>query len=234
MIKKIMWGISLLSLVGTAFVIQYLPESVPMHADLEGNIDRWGSKYEQLIFPVMILLITLFWSLMIRYFEKKAKEAEDEKEKAGAKSNAMVMGIVGLGNAAMFTIMHGALLYSAYITASTGGEQMSPDVGKISCFFMGVLFLVLGNYMTKTRINSMVGFRIVWSMYNDETWRRSNRFGAILLMADGVVAMRLACLLKSSFAAVMIVLVLGVLICIVTMIYSYRVYTEVKAKENAS
>ena len=49
--KRIMWAISVISLAGTAVVLQFMPEKVPMHYDLAGNIDRWGSKYENLIFP---------------------------------------------------------------------------------------------------------------------------------------------------------------------------------------
>ncbi len=49
---------------------------------------------------------------------------------------------------------------------------------------MGIIFIILGNFMTKTRINSTVGVRIGWSMYNDNTWRKSNRFGAYVILAS--------------------------------------------------
>jgi uncharacterized membrane protein len=45
--KKAMWIISCISMAGTAFILQFMPESVPMHYDMAGNIDRWGS----LIYP---------------------------------------------------------------------------------------------------------------------------------------------------------------------------------------
>ncbi|MCQ2520810.1 MAG: SdpI family protein [Lachnospiraceae bacterium] len=57
--------------------------------------------------------------------------------------------------------------------------------------------------MTKTKKNVAVGVRTTWSMYNDNTWRKSNRFGAISLMV-----------------AVVIVL-----------IYSKKVYQQEKSKE---
>lgn len=49
--KKIMWLLSLVPLIITAAALQFLPESVPMHYNMAGQIDRWGSKYENLIFP---------------------------------------------------------------------------------------------------------------------------------------------------------------------------------------
>ena len=99
--KKIMWIISFISLAGTAIMVQFMPDSVPMHYDMAGNIDRWGSKYENLIFPIIILVMSLFWKLFIRYFEKKALKSTDEKESACAKSNAKVISIVGLCMAAI-------------------------------------------------------------------------------------------------------------------------------------
>ena len=78
--KKVMWIISFIPLVITAVVLGFLPDKVPMHYNSEGVIDRWGSKYENLLFPIIIIALTLFWHLFIRYFEKKAIKTQVEKE----------------------------------------------------------------------------------------------------------------------------------------------------------
>ena len=70
--KKIMWIVAMIPVVVTSVVLQFIPDVIPMHHDLEGNTDRWGSKTESLIFPVIILFITLFWHLLINVFEKKS------------------------------------------------------------------------------------------------------------------------------------------------------------------
>ena len=228
--KKIMWIISFISLAGTAIVLQFMPDSVPMHYDMAGNIDRWGSKYENLIFPIIILALSLFWYLFIRFYEKKADKASDEKVSAGARSNAKVLGIVGLSMAAMFTVMQGFLLYGAYTEAVSGAESWSVDIGKVSCILMGIIFIVLGNFMTKTRINGVAGVRISWSMYNDNTWRKSNRFGAFAIMIAGVLTIITAVLMKSSIGATMVMLGYIIIASIVTVIYAHQVY--VKEKEN--
>lgn len=58
--KKIMWIIAMLPMVLTITVFRLIPNTIPMHYDLAGNIDRWGNKTESLFFPISILLITLF------------------------------------------------------------------------------------------------------------------------------------------------------------------------------
>ena len=78
--KKIMWIVAMIPVVVTSVVLQFMPDIIPMHHDLEGNTDRWGSKTESFIFPVIILFITLFWHLLIYVFEKKSKNANTEKE----------------------------------------------------------------------------------------------------------------------------------------------------------
>lgn len=51
--KKIMWIVAMIPVVVTSVVLQFMPDIIPMHHDLEGNTDRWGSeKQKALFFPV--------------------------------------------------------------------------------------------------------------------------------------------------------------------------------------
>ena len=61
-----MWFFALIPVAVTSIVLQFMPDIIPMHHDLAGNTDRWGSKMESFIFPVIIMFITLFWYLLIR------------------------------------------------------------------------------------------------------------------------------------------------------------------------
>ena len=224
--KKIMWAVSFISLVGTAIVLQFMPDSVPMHYDAAGNIDRWGSKYENLIFPIIILIMSLFWTLFIRYFEKKTQTVPNGKESASAKSNAKVLDIVGLCMAVMFTVMQGIILYGAYKAAVSGATQWTVDIGKIVVIMLGIMLIVLGNFMTKTRINGAVGFRVRWSMYNDNTWRRSNRFGAYAIIIAGVITIILAVIFNSFLGAVIAAAGAVTLATVLTLVYAHKVYVQ--------
>ena len=228
--KKLMWIISFIALAGTAIVLPYMPDSVPMHYDMSGNIDRWGSKYENMIFPIIILIMALFWTLFIRYYDRKAEEASNEKESAGSRSNAKVIGIAGLCTAVLFTVMQGFLLYGSYTEAISGAERETVDIGRVTCILMGILFIVIGNFMTKTRINSNVGVRVRWSRYNETTWRKSNRFGAIAFIIAGVLTILTAFFMKNSFAAVMIAVFYIILASIASVAYAHRVYRKEKAE----
>ncbi len=232
--KKVLWIVSLLPLVITAFLLQYLPDKIPMHFDGAGNIDRWGSKYESFLIPLVLIGCALLMTLIARYYEKKAERSSDEKERESARSNAKIILLVGLIMNIVFIVLQGVVLYTAYISAGTDIADSPVDFGKITCMVMGLSFIVLGNVMTKTRNNGAVGVRTVWSRYNDNTWRKSNRFGGIVLMGAGVLTIISAALAKTSGGANTLMLVWLGIVAVSTIVYSRKVYNDEKAAEKAA
>ncbi len=223
MMKRVMWIFAAIPLIVTGIVLQFMPDEIPMHHDLAGNTDRWGNKAESFIFPVIILLITLFWHFIIRVFEKKAEKTNVEKEQMEARSSAKMLSIVGLSQAIMFGVMHYVILYSAYLQANIGGEKATVDIGKVSCALIGIMFIVLGNFMPKAKKNAVVGLRTVWSMHNDNTWRKSNRCGAICIIVAGVLTIIISAF-ATGIVSTVCMLVLLLIASVVSVIYSKKVY----------
>ncbi len=231
--RKIMWIISFISLIGTAIAIQFMPESVPMHHDLAGNIDRWGSRYENFIFPAVILAMSLHWTLFIRHYEKKARLAGDDKKRVEILSNVKVLTIVGLVMAAGFTVMQGFILYKTYNEAVFSGEKPFIDTDRIWGILMGVMVIVLGNFMTKTRNNATVGFRCKWTRYNDVTWQKGNRFAAYAHVVAGLVTVVTAALVKNLMTTAILMGAYILAALAVSLIYAYKIYTE-EIKKNGT
>lgn len=50
-------ALTLLPLVVTAVSMAFLPDTIPVHYGVEGTVDRWGSKYECFIFPVITFVM---------------------------------------------------------------------------------------------------------------------------------------------------------------------------------
>lgn len=67
---KILSSLSLLLLIGTfiylLIVWGHLPDELPAHYNGAGEIDRWGSKYELLICPIIALLMQIGISALER------------------------------------------------------------------------------------------------------------------------------------------------------------------------
>lgn len=229
MIKKLMWAVSFIIIATSAVVMQFLPDSVPMHYDFEGNIDRWGSKWEVMIMPALILIMALIWSAFIRFFNKKAENAKDDKAKKEAETNCKVMSYVGLISVVFFGITHFATLHGDYVAARDGLDKMAYDNIKLVTMLLGILFIILGNIMPKTRKNGMLGIRTVWSCFNDATWAKSNHFGGIIFIIAGILTIVTALLADGNFAMILMLcylLAATVIICI----YSKKVYDSEKKK----
>lgn len=231
--KKIMWIVAVIPTIVTFVVLRFMPDVIPMHHDIAGNTDRWGSKFESYIFPIIIIVVTVFWYFLIRYYEKKAMNEKEEKKQMEAKSSAKFLNIIGISQAAMFGIMHYFILYSSYVQADTGETKATVDIAKISCLLLGILLVILGNFMPKARKNYSAGVRTSYSMYNDVTWRKSNRFGAICIIVAGILTV-----ITSAFAngtvSVVCFLVYIITATVATAIYSKKVYDEEVAKDNKS
>lgn len=134
------------------------------------------------------------------------------------------MRIAAISMAAMFGIMQCFILYGEYQEAITNATKSSIDIGKISCILAGVVFIFVGNFVQKTKKNYLTGVRVVWSMYNDITWAKCNKFGSIGLMAVGVVTIITTIFVNTILATGLMLGYLLIYIA-VTLIYAHKVYT---------
>ena len=231
--KKLITALSFLPLIGTAVSIQFMPEKVPMHYDLSGNIDRWGSKYELLIIPVIILVIMLVCVFMITRFEKKAANAPDDKSRTSAEANRKVAVGVSFGMLGLMTAVLGHTVCKIIAVTNSGVSQLEIDDLKFTALLMGAFFIVCGNLCSKTKKNSGIGLRLSWTEYNDITWSKSNRFAGKALCIAGVMS-----IVSTSFAngilAVVLMLVYLTACVTVSCAYAHRVYAEEIAKGKAA
>ena len=233
MMKKLIRILSLIPLAGTAAVYRLLPDKIPMHYDITGTVDRWGARYEAFFIPAAILLLTVFWTVLINVFEKKATAGTDEKARAGAASNAKVLSVAGAAMVAVMTGIQGFLLYDACRRAGGGATDTGRYASRLFCILLGALMIVLGNLTPKTRRHGVVGVRTKWSRYNDVTWRKTNRFGGAAMVTAGALTAA-AAFLPNATAAGVAVLVLFAAALIATLAYSHTVYKKEKAAGNAA
>ena len=71
--KWILGGI-ILSVIVTIVLIQFMPDQIPAHYNAAGAVDRMGSKYESLIWPVTTALMGGFFLLMTRFVKSTSEK----------------------------------------------------------------------------------------------------------------------------------------------------------------
>lgn len=87
---------------------------------------------------------------------------------------------------------------------------------------MGLIAIVIGNYLPKTRRNSTIGVKIKWTLENDENWNATHRFTGKVWVCVGVGFLAGACLPEAASVAVLLGLI-GVMV-IVPLCFSYGYY----------
>jgi uncharacterized membrane protein len=216
-------------LASSLIAIAFLPDIIPVHFDIQGEVDRWGSKYELLILPGVLALMWSIGDKSIGFFLKNEKNKDDEKLKSDALNNEKVLGKT---LTLTYAIMAAVNLGLIYFTFSKLDNSTLPqvDVIKILVMLVGLLMIGLGNFMPKTRINGALGFRLPWTCYNDNTWRKSNLFAGSIGMIVGALIVAVGLIFEGLVAAV-IMLALMVASTITMSVYAYLVYKKEKTND---
>lgn len=79
--KKLFYILMFLPLVMSIVALLFMPEVIPTHYNIENIVDRWGSKYEILIFPILTILYGQFFLFMVRIAKKQEVEGNNNEKK---------------------------------------------------------------------------------------------------------------------------------------------------------
>lgn len=188
----------------------YLPDKVPTHWDIKGEVDAWGSKYINLfLMPGLALLIYLLMSFLPtidplrKNYDKFAKPYQYFK----------------IFLAAFFVYLYFVILLSSITAVQSKGNLMFGIP-------MAILFLFIGWFLPQLKRNFFIGIRLPWTLVSDENWKKTHDFGGRVFMTVGVLI-----LIASFISSVIsfIVIISGALLAIiVTAIYSYLVFKKEK------
>lgn len=210
--KTVYYILMYLPLAAALLALPQLPEKIPAHFAFDNQVDRWGSKYEALLFPVISLLMGYFLLGMAKLAAKKERHGENNKKVT------MIMGIFVL---ILFNALNAYFLYTSFNKVEDL-SSVSLDLYQLVFGIMGVLMIVTGNVMPKLRRNAMIGLRTRWSMKNDATWKKSQLIGGISFIVGGVMIIGICIAVKGIFCLVSVLGVWGIMI-VVDVVFTYRV-----------
>ena len=170
-------------------------------------------------FPVGILMTPVLMALTLALCLYMTGKLEKDKRKNKKINTVVIWTIPVLSN---FTF------WMSYVLIYRGMEL---SMVRAMCWLFGAMYLVLGNYMPKCRMNSTVGIRVKWTFSSEDNWNATHRLAGPCYMACGL-GMLLGSFLPEKAATVCFVtlLFLGNLIPIG---YSYVFYRKQKRQGTA-
>lgn len=193
--------------VAAAWLYPQLPAQAPSHWNLEGAVDGWAPKAWVVGVPLLaaIGLAVLIWLL-----------PAISPRRFGIAPFRRVYDIL------MLTIM--AVMVVVFVCTWFAGAGYQVDVGVVALVAVGVLLVVMGNFMGKLRKNFFVGIRTPWTLASDAVWERTHRMAGWLFMLAGVLLVVAALVRVPPGAIIAIVVVLA----LVPAVYSYIAYRRLE------
>lgn len=196
----------LLPLVAGLLLWNRLPEQLPMHWNAAGQVDGWGSRLTVVcLLPLFLLLI--HWVCVVACFI-------DPKNKG---QNRKALGLV-LWICPAVSLLAGFMSFSAAL-------GMGLRIEKLVLIFLGILFIIIGNYLPKCKQNYTIGIRVMWTLDDEENWTATHRFASRLWVGCGVVILLLA-FLPWAAAGLWISLGLVLVASLASVLYSYIFYRK--------
>lgn len=212
-VKKIVfYGLMFLPLISALIALQFLPEQIPAHYGLNNQVTRWGSKYETLIVPIVTAVLGYSF-LGIAKFAAKHEENGNNNENV-----CIVAGIVTL---IIFNAMTEYALYAGFNKIENLSSNKF-DVNQLLFGVLGIAMIIIGNIMPKLRMNAVTGLKTKWSMKNETTWKKSQRFGGISYIIGGVVIVVICFFVQGIYCFLSGLGVIAILL-VIDVFYTYKI-----------
>ena len=145
-----------------------LPDEMATHFDYEGNPNGWTGKGFT-VFGIPLFLLACQWIAM-------AVTLQDPKRKnMSEKLLHLVLWLIPASSLLVVIACYGYALGYPTSHASWGGT------------LIGVLFLVIGNYLPKCRQNYTMGIKLPWTLHDEENWNHTHRMAGYLYMFCGLI-----------------------------------------------
>ena len=198
-------ALTLLPILFGLAVYDKLPQQMPVHWNAAGEVDGYGSKVMAVFgMPALLAAVNVICQFVTL--------ADPKHSNTEGKVRTLVFWLLPVISIVMNSVV---------ILAGLGKEI---SVELIAPMLVGVVLILIGNYMPKVKQNYTVGIKVPWALHSEENWRRTHRLGGWLFMLCGVVMLFAAIVGTKFFLGIM----LGMLIIatIVPVIYSYVLYRK--------
>lgn len=214
MIKKYLRTLVIASLVLLIPVIvglllwDKLPEQIPTHWGINGEVDGWSSK-AMAVFGLPALMFALQWVCFI------ACMADPKQRNYNSKMIKLALWICpGIG------LVLCALVYPTALGYTVPVEVVMP-------LLVGAMFIVIGNWLPKCRQTYTMGIKLPWTFASEENWNATHRFGGKVWVIGGIVTM-----LTALFGNFWILVIILAAMVILPTVYSYLYYRNHEKEEN--
>lgn len=179
-----------------------LPEQMPTHWNAAGEVDGWSSK-PFAVLGLPLILLAAQWLCVL------ATTTDPKRQNHSEKIYHLVFWIMPV----LSIVLH-AVTYLTVLGVGVRMEMVMP-------IFMGLLFVIIGNYLPKCKQSYTIGIKIPWTLNNEENWNKTHRLAGWVWVIGGIAIM-----LTGFFGGFVAFFVITLVMVLVPAIYSYLLHRK--------
>jgi uncharacterized membrane protein len=192
-----------------------LPDSIPTHFGINGKPDAWGKKETIFILPLVMGSLGLFVYLLLINIRKL------DPIRYGTADDSIFRKFAILIVAFMSLI-------SLVILVNIAHQDLS--MNKIMFVLLGIFFAAIGMFMPRIKQNYFAGFRLPWTLDNEQNWIATHQLAGKFWVIGGA-AQALTALIFDGKTLFFIFFAITLVIVIVPVVFSYRMFRQTVNKE---
>ncbi|MDO5133391.1 MAG: SdpI family protein [Eubacteriales bacterium] len=160
--------VTILPILAGLFLWDRLPDPMATHFGMNNQANGFSSKIFA-VFGIPLFCLAMEWVMAV------VTSGDPRKKNISRKLFVLCLWIIPVVS----------LVCAAVIYPYNLGIPM--DISFFMELLLGAMFIVVGNYLPKTRQNYTIGIKMPWTLANEENWNRTHRMGGYLWIAGGFV-----------------------------------------------
>jgi len=191
--------IMLLPIIAGFLMWNALPDKIVTHWGIDGTPDTWSNKAFA-VFGIPLFIIAIHWvCVLVTAFIGWSENIQ-------GKALRLVLWICPVISLVCMT-----MVYASALGLIVNVEILMP-------LLIGIMLIVVGNYLPKCKRNNVIGIKIPWTLKSDENWYHTHRFGSVVWVIAGFVMILMA-LLRMPVVAFVTIFVAIILPFVFSLVY---------------
>lgn len=179
--------IAALAVAMSIWAYPQLPPTVATHWSLNGTPDGFSSRWWAVaIVPIVLVFMTVVFNVLPK-IDPRHENYVKFLSSYWLIANAVIVFLL---------VAHGLII--------AAGLGFSIKIDRLMPLGIGLLFVFLGNFLTRVEPNWFVGIRTPWTLSSDTVWRRTHRTGGWVFVIGGLVLASTALLPRAAFLPLLI------------------------------
>lgn len=210
-IKTIFYLLAALSFAGALISFPFLPDTIPGHWNFAGKIDGYNNKISIFFIGATPLVLMFVLDKLPLLDPRKANYVKHQK--------------------AYDVTQMSMVLFMIVVTwlSVLGGLGVNFRSNVLIPALVGILFLIIGNYMPTITPNFFMGIKNPWTLSDDVIWKKTHKAGGYAFAICGVLFLITAFI---PYEVMGFLVAVSVLIMVIGLnVYSFSLFLEQEKKD---